>query len=58
MDIEKINERIVLQEAVHIITDGNGGVLSILRRDPVSRKSLVYMVVEASCDDIATKLIK
>lgn len=57
-EIQKADQRIVSQEAVHLVADGNGKVIAILRRDPVSKKSLVYMVNEANCDDIATKVIK
>lgn len=58
VDLEKRNERNVVQEAVHLILDGNEEVIGFIRRDPVSKKSLVYMVDEANCDDIATKIIK
>lgn len=58
MEEEKQNQRIIETEGVHLIIDGNNEVVGMIRRDPVSRKSLVYMVSEASCDDIATKIIK
>lgn len=57
-EIEKQNQRIIVQESVHLVTDGNSKVIAMIRRDPVSRKSLIYMIAEANCDDIATKVIK
>lgn len=57
-DLEKANQRVVVQEAVHLVLDGNEEVVGFIRRDPVSKKALVYIAKEANCDDIATKIIK
>ena len=48
----------VVEEGVHLVLNEKEEVVAMLRRDPVSRKHLVYLVVEATCDDIATKVLK
>jgi len=58
MDLEKSEKRAVVQEGVHLVMDGNDKVIGMIRLDMISRKSLIYMVAEANCDDIATKIIK
>ncbi len=58
MEPEKMNQRIVVQEGVSLVTDGGGRVIAMIRRDPESRKSLIYMVSEANVDEIATKVLK
>lgn len=39
-------------EGVHCIVE-NDELIGIVRRDPISKKHLVYLVREASSDDIA-----
>jgi len=47
------DKRVITEEGVHIVCDGNGQLLAILRRDPISKKHLTYMATEGSCVDIA-----
>lgn len=51
------NKKEVVKEGVHIVLNEKQEVIAMLRRDPVSKKHLVYMVVEATCEDIASKVI-
>lgn len=39
-------------ESVHTVSEGDE-LQAILRRDPISKKHLVYLVQEATCADIA-----
>lgn len=55
---EENKQKIVVEEGVHLVLNEKEEVIGMLRRDPISRKHLVYMVNEATCDDIATKIIK
>lgn len=41
------------QEGIHTITEENN-LVAIVRRDPVSKKHLVYIVREAASDEIVT----
>lgn len=46
------------EESVHTVCNKDGNLMAILRRDPVSKKHLVYFVKEGTADDIVEKLIK
>ena len=46
------NKRTVEKEGVYTALDEKGELIAILRRDPVSKKHLVYLVKEACCEDI------
>lgn len=39
------------KEGVHTVSDGEGNLKAILRRDPVSGKHLVYFVSEATSEE-------
>lgn len=54
---KETNTRTILHEAVHLIVDEKENVIGFIRRDPVSKKSIMYVAEEANCDDIATKLL-
>jgi hypothetical protein len=41
------------QESMHTVTNNQGVLIGILRRDPSTGKHLVYLVQEAACTDIA-----
>ncbi len=43
---------IIEEEGVHTVCDKSGRIISILRRDPISKKHLVYLVTEATSTDI------
>ena len=50
-------EKEISREGVHTISDKEGRLIAILRRDPISRKHLVYITTEATATDIAEQLI-
>ena len=52
------DEKITDGEPVHTISTKSGKLLAMVRRDPVSRKHLVYFCKEATSDEIISKLIK
>jgi len=43
------------QESVFIVSDetDGGNVVAMIKRDPVSRKNVIYLVTEATPEDIA-----
>lgn len=43
------------QESVFIVSDetDGGSVVAMIKRDPVSRKNVIYLVTEATPEDIA-----
>lgn len=45
-------ERIVDKEGVWTVSNEQGELTSIIRRDPTSKKHLIYSVKEMTCDDI------
>ena len=42
-------------ENINTISDEKGNLIGLVRRDPVSKKHLVYFVKEASSEDIINK---
>lgn len=46
-------KRNVEKEGVHLVIDENGDWIAAMRRDPISKKHLVYLVKEATSEDIA-----
>lgn len=51
-------EKITDIESIHTISTKAGKLQAIVRRDPISRKHLVYFCKEATSDEIVDKLIK
>lgn len=52
------DEKITDIESIHTISTKAGKLQAIVRRDPISRKHLVYFCKEATSDEIVDKLIK
>lgn len=44
-------------ENIHTVSDGKGELIAIVRRDPVSKKHLVYLCKEANSIDIIEELV-
>lgn len=52
------DDKITDVESIHTISSKTGKLQAIVRRDPVSRKHLVYFCKEATSDEIVDRLIK
>ena len=46
------------KEGVYTLTKKDGALLAIIRRDPISKKHLIYLTKEATGDDMVEKIIK
>lgn len=51
--MKKDKEKIIEKEGVFMISNGEGELKAMIRRDPVSKKHLFYFVKEGTCDDMA-----
>lgn len=56
--MEEDDNKITDIESIHTISTKAGKLQAIVRRDPISRKHLVYFCKEATSDEIVEKLIK
>lgn len=51
------NEKKIEKEGMYTVTKGNE-LIAIVRRDPISKKHLVYSVTECTSDDIVDIIAK
>lgn len=56
--MDKDKKKIIGQESMHTIRNGEGELLSVLCRDPKSGDHVVYFTSKGTSEDIAERLIK